>query len=162
MTDLTRNYILIFVHTSNGQFYNLLLFSFVAGWNPSLMESVAPENFYLNSQELGTHSSNDRHNQPKRFRKIHYIVHDISFAELALTRFCEKSCGTSVDQMTEHLTGNRKDLGSIPRGVEVFLFSQKISPIILKYFHLVLRDLKIISKLQVGKVDKVEFCYHVE
>ena len=29
--------------------------------------------------------------------------------------------------MTEHSTGNRKDLGSIPNGVEAFLFSQKIS-----------------------------------
>ena len=27
--------------------------------------------------------------------------------------------------MTEHSTGNRKDLGSIPSGVEAFLFSQK-------------------------------------
>ena len=29
--------------------------------------------------------------------------------------------------MIEHSTGNRKDLGSIPSGVEAFLFSQKIS-----------------------------------
>ena len=44
----------------------------------------------------------------------------------ALTSFCEKSCGTSVAQMTEHSTGNQKDLGSIPSGVKAFLFSQKI------------------------------------
>ena len=42
-------------------------------------------------------------------------------------RFCEKSYGTSVAQMTENSTGNRKDLGSIPSGVEAFLFSQKMS-----------------------------------
>ena len=35
--------------------------------------------------------------------------------------------------MTEHSTGNRKDLGSIPSGVEAFLFSQKISSKIILY-----------------------------
>ena len=55
------------------------------------------------------------------------MVHGTSVAELALTSFCVKSCGTSVAQMTEHSTGNRKDLGSIPSGVEAFLFSHKIS-----------------------------------
>ena len=65
--------------------------------------------------------------------------------------------------MTEHSTGNRKDLGSIPSGVEAFLFSQKISSkIILKKFDLVLREVKTNSKSQVGKVDMVEFRYHVE
>ena len=45
----------------------------------------------------------------------------------------------------EHSTGNRKDLGSLPSGVEAFLFSQKISSIIIiKKFHLVLRDVTLI------------------
>ena len=37
----------------------------------------------------------------------------------------EKFCGTSIAQMIEHSTGNRKDLGSIPSEVEALLFSQK-------------------------------------
>ena len=40
-------------------------------------------------------------------------------------RFHCRFCGTSVAQMIEHSTGNRKVLGSIPSGVEAFLFSQK-------------------------------------
>ena len=51
----------------------------------------------------------------------------ISYQTTTLTRFCDKSCGTSVAQMTEHSTGNRKDMVSIPSGVEAFLFLQKIS-----------------------------------
>ena len=85
---------------------------------------------FLFSQKI---SSTDRHNRLKWFRKIDWIVHGTSVAELALTSFCEKSCGTSVAQMTEHSTGNRKDLGSIPSGVEAFLFSQKISSIYEHY-----------------------------
>ena len=50
----------------------------------------------------------------------------------------EKLCGTSVAQMIEHSTGNRKVLGSIPSGVEAFLFSQKISSF-QKDFDLVLK-----------------------
>ena len=60
----------------------------------------------------------------------HELTHSSRFIrshDWALTSFCEKGCGTSVAQMTEHSTGNRKDLGSIPSGVEAFLFSQKIS-----------------------------------
>ena len=42
-------------------------------------------------------------------------------------------------------TGNRKDLGSIPSGVEAFLFSQKISSIIIfEKSHLVLRVVTLI------------------
>ena len=43
--------------------------------------------------------------------------------------------GTSVAQMIEHSTGNRKVLGSIPSGVEAFLFTQKkISNLFVYYY----------------------------
>ena len=43
------------MHTLNDQFYNLFLFSFVAGWNASTLESGVPESFHLYSGELDTH-----------------------------------------------------------------------------------------------------------
>ena len=66
----------------------------------------------------------------------------------------------SVAQMIEHSTGNRKVLGSIPSGVEAFLFSQKNFSNICWKFHLILNDVN--SKSQVDKVDMVEFGYHGE
>ena len=69
--------------------------------------------------------------------KFTFKVHtNFIYGKLALTSFCEKSCGTSVAQMTEHSTGNRKDLGSIPSGVEAFLFPQKISSNFIDVFRL--------------------------
>ena len=64
--------------------------------------------------------------------------------------------------MTEHWTGYRKDLGSIPSGVEAFFFSQKMSSIYIEKFQLVLNNVKISSKSQLYKVDILEFRYHVE
>ena len=62
--------------------------------------------------------------------------------------------------MIEHSTSNRKVLGSIPSGVEAFLFSQKNCLNIYWKFHLVLNDAN--SKSQVDRVDMVEFGYHGE
>ena len=63
-------------------------------------------------------------------------------------------------QMIEHSTRNPKVLGSIPSGVEAFLFSQKIFSNIYWKFNLVLNYVN--SKSQVDKVDMVEFGYHGE
>ena len=62
--------------------------------------------------------------------------------------------------MIEHSTGNWKVLGSIPSGVEAFLFSQKFSSNIYWKFHLVLNNVN--SKSQLDKVNMVEFRYHGE
>ena len=70
----------------------------------------------------------------------------------------EKFCGTSVAQIIEHSTGNQKVLGSIPSGVEAFLFSQKKFSNIYWKFHLGLNDVN--SKLQVDNVDMVKLDYH--
>ena len=54
---------------------------------------------------------------------------DIIFEEI----FCEKKKASTPLGTERYSTGNRKNLGSIPSGVEAFLFSQKIpSKIILK------------------------------
>ena len=64
--------------------------------------------------------------------------------------------------MIAHSTGNRKVLGSIPSGVEAFLFPHEIFPIYIEKFHLVLNVVKINSKSQADKVDIVEFRYRGE
>ena len=55
MTGLTRNYILIFVLTSKGQFHNLLLITFVVESNASWSGSEASEDFDANCEEVGTY-----------------------------------------------------------------------------------------------------------